>query len=165
MSLLKRRRHSHPWAVQHVRLHWWSHGEPCCWLWWRSHACVLLHWTAHNNKEVSVNTLMNSVEKTLNHSHLKDRDRGHDSTGAWTRFSSGESRDQKTVNVQKKKNSIKRNITKHICLSLIKGSSFITWWFTIIVNHRAKEKVLQKKREYWIHYNNSMRSSLQLHGV
>lgn len=65
---------------------------------------MLLHWTAHNNKEVSVNTLMNSVEKTLNHSHLKDRDRGHDdSTGAWTRFSSGESRDQKTVNVQKKK--------------------------------------------------------------
>lgn len=42
-------------------------------------------------------------ENMDSYSHLKDKDRGHDSTGAWPRLSSGESRDQKTVNVQKGK--------------------------------------------------------------
>ena len=45
MTLLKRRRHGHPRAVQHIRLHWWCHCEAT--RLWRSN-CVLLHWTAHS---------------------------------------------------------------------------------------------------------------------
>lgn len=75
---------------------------------------------------------MDSVEKTLNHSHLKDRDRGHDSTGAWTRFSSGESRDQKTVNVQKKKQF---NKEKHNQTHMLKFNQRLKFYHLMVHDH------------------------------
>jgi hypothetical protein len=56
---------------------------------------------------------------------LKDKDKGDDSTGAWRPFSSGESRDQKTVNVQREifNNLSQRNITE-ICSFINICSSF-----------------------------------------
>lgn len=101
---------------------------------------------------LSTHNFNGSIEATW--PHLKDRDKGDDSTGVWRPFSSGESRDQKTVNVQTEisNNYSQRNITESAVYHMFKSNHLMVPDHYLPRGKRENSAFVNHKFS-WIRYN------------